>query len=219
MGSEVASVAGGAVGGAIGGSMVTRRTKSAADHAISGGTLQQDLGTINDLLLPYDELVRQGKINPTSAGFYSGLSGNQSYLGRLLQNYQNDVAAADPVAGAYRDSVVNSLNMGESGLPADVEQRITRNVRSSLASRGLEDSSIGAIQEAGALAGGAEQIRAERLGQVRDYFTSSTQSAIQQLFPQLSGLYQGELSRAVQRSQNAIGAAGLGVSVANSASS
>lgn len=170
-------------------------------NALKGGQLPQDVMQLENLFLSYDQLLKMGRVNPTSRQQFAGLSGDQSVMGRLLGSYQSSVAEGDPVAAAYANTVKGGLDFGESGLPRDVEQRITRSVRGGLASRGLLDSSIGAIEEAGALAGGAEAIRAERLGQANQYFSTVTQNAINTLFPNLSTIYTGELNRAVSGSQ------------------
>jgi hypothetical protein len=172
-----------------------------ANNALKGGTIEQDVQSFQNLFLPYDQLLAMGRVNPTSAPLFKGLSGNQSVLGNLLASYQDQLAQADPAYASLRGAMANNLNLGESGLPQDVEQRITKNVRAAQASRGLIDSSSSAIEEAGALAGGAEQIRVQRTAELNDFFSRTTQSAIDRLFPSLSGLYQGELDRAVSRSQ------------------
>jgi hypothetical protein len=171
-------------------------------NAQKGGQLPQDVQQLENLFLPYEELLKMGRVNPTSAPLFRGLSGNQSVLGRLLAGYQDQLAENDPAYASLRSAMANNLNLGESGLPADVEQRITKNVRAAQASRGLIDSSSSAIEEAGALAGGAEQIRVQRTAELNDFFTRTTQSAIDRLFPSLSGLYQGELDRATAGASN-----------------
>lgn len=184
---------------------MNRPAQRRSQNTLRGGQLPQDVQQLENLFLTYDQLVKMGRVNPTSASQFNGLSGDQSVMGRLLQSYQGAVAGADPVAAAYGKTVASGLNLGESGLPADVEQQITRNVRGGLASRGLLDSSIGAIQEAGALAGGAEAIRSQRLGQAQQYFSTVTQNAINTLFPNLSTIYSGEVNRAVEGSKVALG--------------
>lgn len=178
-------------------------TRRRSQNALKGGQLPQDIQQLENLLLPYDQLLAMGRINPTSASQFRGLSGSQSVLGRLLGSYQNTLVQNDPATAAYAKAVAGGLNLGESGLPADVEKAITRSVRGGLSSRGLLDSSIGAIEEAGALAGGAEAIRAERLGQANQFFNSVTQNAINSLFPNINSIYQGELNRAIEGSGSA----------------
>lgn len=198
--------------GSIGGMFTTRRTKGAADRAISGGQLGGDISMLENLLLPYDELVRMGRIAP---GTDLGFTGNQSRLGRNIGAFNESVASGDPVFAGYQTQMLNNLNFDENGLPADLSRSITQGVRSSLASRGLEDSSIGALQEVAALAGGSEAIRNNRLSQVRDFLSSSTGNAIQALFPGISTIYQGELQRAINRASNTVGAAQIGAGLAS----
>jgi hypothetical protein len=190
-----------------------KRTQGAGQTALNKGTLEQDVGTLENLFLTYDQLVAMGRVNPTSAPLFRGLQGNQSVLGRLLAGYQDQLANNDPTYATLRSTMANNLNLGESGLPQDVEQRITKNVRAAQASRGLIDSSSSAIEEAGALAGGAEQIRMQRTAELNDFFTRTTQSAIDRLFPSLGGLYSGELQRARSRADVAVAAGQTGAGI------
>lgn len=207
----------GSATGSIGGMVTTRRTKHAADNALQGGQLGQDVELLQNLLLPYDQLVRMGRIQPANAALYGpGGLGGQSVLGNLLSNYETQIGRADPAFASYQKAVAGGLDLGPSGLPADLEQQISRRVSANLSSRGLLDSSIGAIEEAGAIAGGSEAIRSQRLAQAQNYFSTVTQGAINQLFPTLSGTYQGELNRAISRANNAIGAAGVGAGIYDS---
>ena len=59
-----------------------------------------------------------------------------------------------------------------SALPPDFQRNLEQDVRSSQTSRGIAISTPGAVQEAGVLAGGRENIRARRLQQLQSVQSS-----------------------------------------------
>jgi hypothetical protein len=212
----------GAVAGAVGGPMAANRTNSTSKRALNQGGLYQDLNQMEGLTTSYNDLVSQGKINPQNVRQYQGLQGNQSLLGRDLGNYFGQLGAADPAFGGYQQAMgqtAQGLAQGGLGLPSDVQRNIENTLRSSQSSRGLLDSDVSATQEVAALMGGSEAIRSQRLGQVQNYLSGVLQPAIGQFMPSMSQLYGGELQRAMQGSQNAIGAGNVGVGALQGSSS
>jgi len=197
----------------------TRRTKGAANAGLDTGQYGTDLSMMENLFLPYDELVRMGRIAPGEhGGNMAGLSGNQSVFGRDLSSFESDIAASDPVYGAMQREMAGNLNFDENGLPADVSRGITQGVRSSSSARGLLDSGTAGLEEVAALMGGRENLRSNRLAQVSNWLSSTTSGYIDKLFPGMSTIYQGELQRALGRGNAAIGAANVGASLASGGS-
>lgn len=204
----------GSAANAIAGPMIARRTNRTSNRALNQGQLGGDVTTMEQFLLPYDQLLASGKIHPGNASLYKGLQGNQSILGRDLSGYFGTLAASDPAFGGYQQAIgqtAQGLAQGGLGLPADVQRNIENTLRSAQSSRGLLDSDTSAIQETAALMGGSEAIRSQRLGQVESYLQGTLQPAIGQFLPSMSTLYGGELNRALQGSRNAIGSAQTGV--------
>jgi len=210
----------GSVAGLVGaglGPETTRRSRSASDKALSTGQYGTDLSMMENLFLPYDELVRMGRIAPGEhSGNMAGLSGNQSVFGRDLSSFENDIAASDPVYGAMQREMMGNLNFDENGLPADVSRGITQGVRASSSARGLLDSGTAGLEEVAALMGGRENLRSNRLAQVSNWLSSTTSGYIDKLFPGMSTIYQGELQRALGKGNAVIGSVNAGVNLAGS---
>jgi hypothetical protein len=240
---------GGSIANAVAGPMVAGRANRNSKRALNQGNVSSDLLQLENLFLPYDQLVAMGRIAPNSysqldpngidpmtgmlnstvhpngierAGTrgFEGLSGNQSRVGRNITAFEQMLGQADPVMGQYQQLMANSLkgmNDGGLGLPADFQRNLTNTLRSAQSSRGLLDSDTSAIQETATLMGGSEMIRSSRLNEVQNYLNGVTSNALSFMLPNMSQLYGGELQRAMQGSQNALGAAKVGVDAGASA--
>jgi hypothetical protein len=195
----------------------TSRSTSRSDTRLNQGQYGTDLSMMENLFLPYDELVRMGRIAPgEQSGNMAGLSGNQSVFGRDLSSFESDIAASDPVYGAMQREMANNLNFDENGLPTDVSRGILQGVRGSSSARGLLDSGTAGLEEVAALMGGRENLRNNRIAQVSNWLSNTTSGYIDKLFPGMSTIYQGELQRALGRAGNAVAAGAQGASVTNS---
>lgn len=207
----------GSVAGLVGaglGPTAVRRGRNATDKALNTGQYGTDLSMMENLFLPYDELVRMGRIAPgEQSGNMAGLSGNQSVFGRDLAAFENNIAMSDPAYAAMRKEMSTNLNFDENGLPADVTRGILQGVRGSSSARGLLDSGTAGLEEVAALMGGRENLRSNRLAQVSNFLSNTTSSYIDKLFPGMSTIYQGELQRALGKGQATVGAINAGTNL------
>jgi len=228
--------------GAIGGKAAANKTENTSQRHLNTGNLGSSYSDIENLLLPYDELVAMGRVVPgedaVNTGYspgetsflnrfganipasrsatagYEGLAGNESRFSRGLSAYFGNLAASDPAFGAYQREMGNNLNFDENGLPADVSRGILQGVRSSSSSRGLLDSGTAGLEEVAALMGGRESLRSSRLAQVNQYLSGPVfQGAIQSLFPGIGTVYTGELQRAEARADATQEAGKVGVGI------
>lgn len=155
------------------------RAKTAEDR-ISSGYNNAEL-----YLLPYDELVKLGRINPGNNPY--NLGAGESRLSRLVSGYEDSLAKADPIFAQYRDATRKGLEgIQNGGIPDDLRRSITEGLRSSQASRGILDSNTAAIEEVVRLMGGSEAVRGQRLQAASDYFRQVTGGAAASFMPDLS---------------------------------
>ena len=204
----------GSAAGSIGGMAAAGRTNRTARRALGQDNISSDLLQLENLFLPYEQLVAMGRISPEGQRGWEGVGPGQSRLGRDISGLENTLAGSDPVFSQYRKLMASSLeglNSGGLGLPSDMERSIKNELRSSQSSRGLLDSDTSAIQEVAGLLGGSEAIRSQRLFEVNNYLSGIGGSVLGSLMPNLMGLYGGELQRSMQGARNALGAAGVGV--------
>jgi len=217
-GSAVGSVLG-IAGGAIGGGMVGHRSKNISDRELRNGTLSMDYNQLEQILLPYDQLVKMGLVQDIP-GSYGATHPNESRFSRALSGYESDLASADPILAKYQKTVQSGLEGLDSGIPDDLRRSITESLRSSQSSRGIDlTSNTAAIAEVTRLMGGEQAIRSQRLNEANNYFSTVTQGGINALLPQLSQLYGGELQRAIAGSQGALRAGEIGAGIYGSTAS
>lgn len=179
-------------------------------------------GGLEGMLLPYDELVRLGRVKPGQD--YYGLQGNESRAGRLIEGYQDTLAAADPIFGSYRQAVQSGMEgVARGDIPDDFRRTLTEDIRKAQAGRGILDSDVAAIEEAVRLSGGREAVRAQRLAEADRYFSGVTQGALGAFMPTLGTYLNADAeSRAFnqQRANNAQAETwrriGLGTDIAGS---
>lgn len=208
MGASSGSSPHGEAMGMYEGKTAQRRSK----NALNRGNLGSDLLQMENLFLPYDQLVEMGRLKPGAKGGvgkgFAGLSGNQSRIGRDITGFESMLAESDPVFAQYQKVMQGSLAgmaEGGDGLPADFRRTLTEDVRSSQAARGLVESDTSAVEEAARLMGGSEQIRSRRLSEATDYLSGVQKYALGFMLPNMSQLYGGELQRAMQGSNAALG--------------
>lgn len=147
---------------------------------------------LENVFLPYEELVSQGRIRDGSNQF--GLAPGQSRFGKDLSAFIGQLEGADPVLASYRQTVMSGLEDMQDGLPADFRRSLTEEVRSSQASRGIIDSDTAAIEEASRLMGGSEYIRATRLAEVQNYLAGVTSIGVNALMPGIGQMLQGSMN-------------------------
>jgi len=162
------------------------KEKSGRQHAPTASEIlnQQQLDFEN-FLLPYDELVRLGRVDPNNkaSGFY-GLGGGESRLSRGISAYEQSLAAADPAFAAYQKAIqgeAQSLSTG--GIPDDFRRTLTEELRSSQAARGTLEGGTPGLEEAIRLMGGQEAIRTSRLNEVTNYLSGIQGGALGALLP------------------------------------
>lgn len=173
--------------------------RTPGNRANANQMLDSSFTTAENYFLPYEELVRLGRLQPGQNP--QNLLPGQSRFGRAISTYEDQLAAADPAFARYRQTIQHGLDGIENGgIPDDLRRTITENLRSSQAQRGIIDSNVGAIEEAVRLAGGSEMVRAQRLAEQRAYFGDVTQGAIQSFLPTL-GMNLGLQTNAQQFNQ------------------
>jgi len=180
------------------------KEKSRRGHAPTASELlaQQQL-EFENFLLPYDELVRLGRIDVgqsplggiggmmtnSSSGLdpsspYYGLRGNESRLSRGISAYEESLASSDPAFAAYRDSIrTQARSLSEGGIPDDFRRTLTEELRSSQAARGTLEGGTPGLEEAIRLMGGQEAIRTSRLNEVTNYLSGIQGGALGALLP------------------------------------
>src|SRR6185503_11446835 len=189
------------------------KEKSRRGHAPTASELlaQQQL-EFENFLLPYDELVRLGRIDvpggtpgydPSGTGGgllggsragtpggldpsspYYGLKGNESRLSRGISAYEQSLAAADPAFAAYQKAIRGEAeSLGRGEIPADFRRTLTEELRSSQAARGTLEGGTPGLEEAIRLMGGQEAIRASRLSEVTNYLSGVQGGALGALLP------------------------------------
>lgn len=157
------------------------------------------LRSLENVFLPYEELVAQGRIK-NGRNDYNLLPG-QSRFGKDLSAFIGQMEGADPILASYRQTVVSGIEDMQGGLPADFRRSLTEEVRSSQASRGIIDSDTAAIEEASRLMGGSEYIRATRLAEVQNYLSGVTSIGVNALMPNIGQMLQGSAQAYDSRQQ------------------
>ena len=195
-GGIIGGITGGGIGAGIGGLLGGGKASHSprTPRQLAGyGQFQQGFNAIDALLMPVDELLKNGLIDAGSLPGYKGLQAGQSRFGRAVENYQDQLASADPIFGQYRKTVEAGLRGIENGgIPDDLRRSITENLRSAQASRGILDSNTAAIEEVVRLAGGQEAIRAQRLGEAQNYFGQVTNNVARMFAPSLQSYLQAQ---------------------------
>lgn len=152
----------------------------------AGSRINSAYNTFEGLTMSYDDLVGLGRIKAGSD--YYGLKGDETRLGRMVENYQDSLATSDPIFAAYRQQVTSGMEgLENGGIPNDLRRSITEGLRASQASRGLLDSSTSAVEEVVRLMGGQEAVRSQRLAEANNYFNNVTRGAIGAFMPDLAG--------------------------------
>lgn len=93
----------------------------------------------------------------------------------------------------YYENVLAGVSGDAGSLPADFQENILRDVRGSQAARGVLDSDTSGIQEAVALMGGREQIRAQRLNQANQLLTSGLLPTLDKFMPSSMDLLSAQM--------------------------
>lgn len=112
---------------------------------------------------------------------------------QLEQRLNQQAIQRDPVARRLQQTAISGLegqqqlqqtalsgleDILQGNLPQDVRSRFTEDLRSSLAGRGLNQSGLGAVEEASGLARLREGIRGQRLGQAASILGGTTQPGL-----------------------------------------
>ena len=199
MGASGATSTGIGIGGALGGMAAAGRTKRSSDRALRQGQLGESFQKIQQLLQPYN--------------------GGPSQLAIGLSGYEKSLEDADPVFAAYKKTIMEGLNTDENGLPADFARQLTETTRGAQAARGVLESDTSAIQEAVALMGGREAVRARRLGDVKEYLGGVLGGGLEALMPTIKDIYGGELQRAIETAKGRRESAAIGAGIYGSTAS